>query len=482
MSSDGDEAVEEKQDDSEETNELLAKEVLNSFASDDKKGLNQSTTVFAFWAYVAAFVSLLTLCLLVASKILPSEKEPEFFSMPLGVRQHFTSGKLLKIEVGKDRLPLKVFVKEEGPISSAETVFLFHGFGASSFTYRAVSAGLASNGLHVIAMDFPGAGLSDKPVENQGGFFANFRAIYEEILEKGLLWRFEQMFEQGSFPEPISARHEVGLRYDADELSESIKQVVSLLTHSAVHIVLHDTSVEAGLKWATQNPSLVRSITLIDTYPGAPSFPAGLLGFPGLGKMILQSSILLQMLLRHCCVTHLTQAEAASHAFLLRNNNGQRAALQTWEMANNTFDVVTTIEELGELPLHLIWSNRSGERWQELGDWLVSRLPGASSTWHNGSRWPQEDAVLEVTKDLLQFITSLPQTEHLSTYDGTSDYTGDSFVNDDHVGGSYGHNLHSCGHGHSHENIHQFDDHNMHHIHGHGAHYMDHMGQGGWVI
>eukprot|EP00250_Pteridium_aquilinum_P012506 c20766_g1_i1 orf=192-764(+) len=145
---------------------------------DDQKGLQQSTTVFVFWAYVVAFVSLLTLCVILISSIMPSDEDAEFFSMPPDVRRHSTKGKLLKIDVGKDRQPLKVFVREEGPLANSECVLLFHGLGASSFTYRHVISSLASRGLHVIALDFPGAGLSEKPVVV---LFSKLREIYQEI-------------------------------------------------------------------------------------------------------------------------------------------------------------------------------------------------------------------------------------------------------------------------------------------------------------
>ncbi|MCO5607585.1 hypothetical protein L7F22_061782 [Adiantum nelumboides] len=389
---DEDAGAEREKEKNEKGSSRNAKESAHSAVThvveDDEKSIQQSTTVFIFWAYVAAFVTLLTLSMLLISSIIPPDEETEFFSMPPDVRQHFLKGKLLKIEVGKDRFPLKVFVREEGALTTSETVFLCHGLGASSFAYRSLISNLASRGLHVIALDFPGAGLSDKPAGNQGGLILKLGEIFKEIREKGLLWRFEQMFETGAFPDPTPT-FGVDVHYDAGDLSESIDQVVSLLAPSPVHVVLHDTSVEAGLTWAIRKPTLVRSITLIDAYPGTPSFPAGLLGFPGLGFLILRSSVLLQALLRLCCVTHVTHVEANSHAFLLRIYGGRGAALQAWQKANSSFDLISSIEKLSELPVHLLWSNSSGTHWQELGDSLASRLPLASYASHNGGRWPQ---------------------------------------------------------------------------------------------
>ncbi|KAI5073614.1 hypothetical protein GOP47_0011627 [Adiantum capillus-veneris] len=377
-----------------------------SVVGDDEKGVQQSTTVFVFWAYVAAFVALLTLSMLLISSVIPPDEETEFFSMPPDVRQHYSKGKHLKIEVGKDRLPIKVFVREEGTLTMSETVLLCHGLGASSFTYRSLISSLASLGLHVIALDFPGAGLSEKPAANQGGLFSKLREIYKEILEKGLLWRFEQMFETGAFPDHAPTL-EVGVQYDAGDLSESIAQVVTLLAPSPVHIVLHDTSVEAGLTWAIQNPTLVQSITLIDTYPGTPSFPAGLLGFPG----------------------------------------------DPW------------------------WARVSSSN--DLGDWFASHLPVASYASHSGGRWPQEDKASEVAEDLYGFITSLPQTVRPFVGETILENTERALTADNDHMGNYGHNLHTCDHGHNHDRGH-LDE--VGHIHDHGLGYMDPMGHGGWVV
>ncbi|MCO5587936.1 hypothetical protein L7F22_041889 [Adiantum nelumboides] len=419
--------------------------------------------------------------MLLISSIIPPDEETEFFSMPSDVRQHFLKGKRLKIEVGKDRLPVKVFVREEGALTTSETVFLCHGLGASSFAYRSLISSLASCGLHVIALDFPGAGLSEKPAGNQGGLFLKLREIFKEIREKGLLWRFEQMFERGAFPDPTPT-FGVDVHYDAVDLSESIDQVVSLLAPSPVHVVLHDTSVEAGLTWAIRKPTLVRSITLIDAYPGTPSFPAGLLGFPGLGSLVLRSSVLLQALLRLCCVTHVTHVEANSHAFLLRIYGGQGAALQAWQKANSSFDLISSIEKLSELPVHLLWSNSSGTHWQELGDSLASRLPLASYASHNGGRWPQEDKAPELTEDIYGFITSLPPTLPSSAADSIPRNTEEMLTakKDDAV--NYGHSGHICDHGHNHDHGHLHEGHHVDHVHDHGLGYMEHMPHGGWVI
>lgn len=444
-----------------------------------EKGMQQSTTVFAFWAYFVAVVSLVALVLVFTSSVLPLDAKAEYFAMPDEVRQHLTSGKLLKIELGADQEPLKVFVREEGSLGG-ESVVLVHGLGASSFLYRRVIPRLVSLGLHVIAMDFPGAGLSEKPV--QGGLLAKFRAIYEEICETGLFWRFEQLFETGSLPDygPVGM---TGLNYHAEDLGDSLAQVLNLLAPTAVHVVFHDTGVQAGLACVVRNPSRVRSITLIDALPNSPSFPMTVLGIPVVGFMFTRFSFLHWMLLRVCCVPGLSQAEAENHAFLLRNNDGQKAALETWREMNATFDLAAMMEGLGHVPVQVVWSSSSGKHWQKIGEKLAYQLPGASYISHRGSRWPQEDAAPEIAEDIHHFVSSFPPTEHLSFHEPTPLHVqemleqmarGDGGNHHDH---DHGHASHHYGHGHDSHGHGQWD-----HMHDHEEAYPDGMGLGGWVF
>lgn len=455
--------------------------------SADEKGLQQSTTVCVFWAYFVVFVSLLTLVFVLLSTVSPVDEQAEFFAMPPDVRHHSTLGKMLKIELGEARRPIRIFVREEGPVSG-ETVVLVHGLGASSYLYRHVIPRLASQGLHVIAIDFPGAGLSEKPVEGRWGLLAKFREIYEEISEKGIFWRFEQLFETGALPDYThtgKGTENMGLDYNADVLADSLDQVVNLLVPTPVHIVLHDTGVEAGSAWMIRNPSRVRSVTLIDTLPGGPSFPVRVLDVPGFGFIITWSSFLHQMLLRVCCVAGITQADAESYAFLLRSNQGSKATLEMWNRMNLSFDVAASMEGLEQLPVQVLWSSSSGKYWQEMGEVLASRLSGAVYLSHSGGRWPQEDVALEISEGIHQFISSLPQTEQLVLLtpqltprvdDSNYDYPGHA-VNHGH-GHYHGHEHHNHDDGHGH---HSHDHGQGYHMHDHGPAYPDGMGLADWV-
>ena len=80
------------------------------------------------------------------------------------------SGRLVN---GGDR---RIFVAEEGPDSMLPVV-LIHGFGAWSATWKRTSTALAAHGLHVIALDLPPFGFSDKVTDGDFSRQAQARRI-----------------------------------------------------------------------------------------------------------------------------------------------------------------------------------------------------------------------------------------------------------------------------------------------------------------
>ncbi|HEV2643673.1 MAG TPA: alpha/beta hydrolase [Candidatus Elarobacter sp.] len=60
-------------------------------------------------------------------------------------------------------VPLRLRVIECGDARAADTVVCVHGWACSVYSYRVLMPMLAARGMRTIAMDLPGAGLSDKP-------------------------------------------------------------------------------------------------------------------------------------------------------------------------------------------------------------------------------------------------------------------------------------------------------------------------------
>jgi len=80
------------------------------------------------------------------------------------VKQWESEGRYLKTVLFQH----KVFCKDVGDPAAPpdRTLLLLHGFPESSFSFHKVVAGLAKLFDRLVLFDFPGYGLSDKPLAN----------------------------------------------------------------------------------------------------------------------------------------------------------------------------------------------------------------------------------------------------------------------------------------------------------------------------
>jgi len=138
------------------------------------------------------------------------------------------------------------FAREQG---EGPTVVLVHGVPASSFVYRKVIAELADQGLHAVAIDFPGLGLADRPRE---------------------------------------------FDYSWSGLSRWLGQAIDALGLDRVHLVVHDIGGPIGCEWAVRNPARTLSITALNTILDPTDFrrPWTMRPFavPGLGELWLRAT------------------------------------------------------------------------------------------------------------------------------------------------------------------------------------------------
>ena len=264
---------------------------------------------FFFWLWFVCIVSIIMLFFVAGSSIVNRNDKIEILSMPSGVREHFEAGKLVKVEVGRDRSPVKVFVRASGePRSGAETVLLLHGLGSSSFLYRKLISLLAVRQICAVAVDLPGAGLAEKSYIVNGpeddleeenhprGFLqVRFEAL-RKLLVEGLFSKNSDESSEHEFLAKLKSSRKQSkgkkvLALGPDELGDALDQLVASLELAPVHLVMHDTGVEVGLAWASQNPTNVASITLIDSVPRLPSLPFWLFRIPLLGPVVAHSDL-----------------------------------------------------------------------------------------------------------------------------------------------------------------------------------------------
>jgi haloalkane dehalogenase len=109
------------------------------------------------------------------------------------------------------------FVREQG--RGADVVCL-HGVPTSSFLYRKVLPVLADQGLRGVAFDFPGLGLSERPVD---------------------------------------------FDYTWSGLSRWMGHALDALEIDRFHLVVHDIGGPIGFDWAARNPDRILSITVLNT-------------------------------------------------------------------------------------------------------------------------------------------------------------------------------------------------------------------------
>jgi haloalkane dehalogenase len=104
-----------------------------------------------------------------------------------------------------------------------DAVLLLHGFPTSSHLYRNIIPTLAKT-HRVIALDLPGYGLSDKPLD---------------------------------------------ARYNFRFFTDTLSAFLDALGIGATNLVVHDLGGPVGMYWAVRNPDRVKSIVLLNTlvYP-----------------------------------------------------------------------------------------------------------------------------------------------------------------------------------------------------------------------
>ena len=265
---------------------------------------------FYFWLGFMAMVTIITLVMMAGTSIVSGSEKPEILSMPIGVRDHFEAGKLVKVELGVDRSPIKVFVRAHGDSKHNRTVFLLPGLGSTSFSFRKVMPLLESNHIHIVVIDLPGSGLAQKSKsklqskseqqeqqeeeESKRGFFADRVKAFKELFTEGL---FARPGEEGSESEFLAKmkmsakieRGKEGLALSPGDLEQALDQIVVSLELEHVHLVVHDTGAEVGLAWASRNPNKVSSITIVDAVPQMASLPFWMFRVPVLGGALAHS-------------------------------------------------------------------------------------------------------------------------------------------------------------------------------------------------
>ncbi|CAH8319990.1 unnamed protein product [Eruca vesicaria subsp. sativa] len=383
----------------------------------------QSQNPFPFWFYFTLVFSLATI-LFVSLSLYSSHNDPRswFLSLPPALRQHYSEGRTIKVQVNPDESPIEVFVAEYGPIQS-ENVIILHGLGLSSYAFREVIQSLGSKGVHGVAVDLPGNGFSDKTMvvvggDREIGFLGRVKEVYGLIQEKGVFWAFDHMVETGDLPyeeiikiQNAKRRSLKAIELGSEETAKVLGQVIDTLGLAPVHLVLHDSALGFASNWVSENPQSVRSITLVD-YSINPALPLWVFHIPVIRDVLLGFSFAFKKLVSLRCSKEMTLSQVEAHRILLKGRNGREAVVSSLKNVNHSFDIAQwgNSDAVNGIPMQVIWSKEVSDVWSEEGQRVAKALPKAKFVTHSGSRWPQESKSSELTDYIANFVSALPRS------------------------------------------------------------------------
>lgn len=356
-------------------------------------------------------------------------------------------------------------------------MLIVHGLGCSSFAFRKLVDDLAGKGVFATAIDLPGSGFSDKArieeIERPGGVFAGFWDVYYEIKEKGIFWGFDNLVENGYIPYDENDRVSVSTRKSLEPLElgsqgvgKVLGQVIDSMGLAPLHLIFHDSALLMGANWVSENPGMLRSLTLIDTMPRGTALPLWALELPLVRELVLGIEFVFGKIVDSCCSKSVESSSLDGYRALLNSANGRQALVGMGKKLNYTFDLEewASSDSVKGMPMKVLWSSSWSKEWTDEGNKVAEAIPQAKFDTHSGGRWPQDAVAEEVADKILSFVESLPKTVRKTEEEPLPDHIQKRLDE----AKSSGHDHHHHGH----------DGHN--HMHAHAG-YADGYGLGhGW--
>ncbi len=214
------------------------------------------------------------------------------------------------------------FVREQG--RGADVVCL-HGVPTSSFLYRKVLPVLADQGLRGVSFDFPGLGLSERPVD---------------------------------------------FDYSWSGLSRWMGEALDALEIDRCHLVVHDIGGPIGFDWAARHPDRVLSITVLNTIGLTKAFkkPWAMRPFawPGIGELWLRGTprpLFAELFYAQGVAdrSRVSRADVYAHHALLRMRDGGDAFLRImrgFEPGGARDDAMRRQLDKRDYPIRIVWGER----------------------------------------------------------------------------------------------------------------------------
>jgi pimeloyl-ACP methyl ester carboxylesterase len=227
-------------------------------------------------------------------------------------------------------------------------------------------------------------------------------------MDRGIFHAFEHLVQTGEVPyqEPDAgegAPPPASSPYAPAQAAAAVAHAVEALGVAPVHLVLHDSALAAGAAFASANPGMVRSMTLVDTTVSLPAFPAAVFDVPLLGKLVLRVPALFHGLVLLCCARGMGAEEAEAHRVAMRGEGRAEGVVEAWKALNHSFQLGEwrrSSEDVRQLPLMVLWSGSWSDLWIDEGKKVVAALPEAKFMYHPGGRWPQVSVIFQFTASI----------------------------------------------------------------------------------
>ncbi|CAI9102216.1 OLC1v1000448C1 [Oldenlandia corymbosa var. corymbosa] len=423
---------------------------------------------FQFWFYFTLSVSLITLFFVSLPSFTTQDPKKWFLTLPPNLRQHYSKGRIFKVQITPNLPQVEAFSIQDGPVKSDHKVLIVHGFGCSSYAFRGIVKALGLKGVHAIAIDLPGSGFSDKSmtvmeenVGGGGGGLSELWEVYNEIKEKGLFSGFDQLIEKGYIDHEekklrVSKREVVkSIELGTEEMGRVLSQVINDMGLAPVDLVLHDSALGLSANWISENSKLVRSVILLDSLPYRTALPLWAVGVPVLREVILGFGFVFERVLEKFCLKSVTKSEADAYRVLLKGRDGGRSAVEMGKRVNYSLDLSewARLDEVKGLPMRVIWSSSFLE-WSQEGSWVGNAVRQATFVSHSGGPWVQEGSVSEeIAESIYEFVSSLPKATRQAEEEATPEHikmVQDESKSSDHHQHVHGSHNHHDGHAHTH--------------------------------
>lgn len=290
--------------------------------------------------------------------------------MHANAEAHAAAGRHIETPAGR------VFVREQGTGNDGGApVVLLHGVPVSSYVWRKVLTPLAESGLHAIAPDLPGLGLSDRP-------------------------------DPAEFD------------YSFQGLSRAVEAALDALGLEQVHLVVHDIGGPIGFLLAARRPERIAGLTVLNTWVDLDThrkpWPMWLFTKPALDQATVASMTapVAWALMRQVGIQRrrsFTLGDAAATIDLLRHGDGGKAFLAIMRGFEQSAAVRAQLEDAlrrRPYPATVLWGRNDPAIGAARAAHLAEVLGAADPTFVDAKHFLQEDEPIAVVDAIVRTAQS----------------------------------------------------------------------------